>query len=72
MAVFQCFCFDDFERGLSLSGKRHVRFLDTNRITRMSIFKKTPVQSFTKASVVTNEDCEYWKQLGVSEIVTET
>lgn len=34
----------------------------------MSSFKKTPIQTFTKGSVVTNEDCEYWKQLGVSLI----
>lgn len=32
----------------------------------MNHFKKTPVQTFTKGSVVTNEDCQYWKQLGVS------
>jgi hypothetical protein len=32
----------------------------------MSNFKKTPVQTFTKGSAVTNEDNKYWKQLGVS------
>lgn len=32
----------------------------------MNNFKKTPVQTFTKGSAVTNEDYQYWKQLGVS------
>lgn len=32
----------------------------------MSTFKKTPVQTFTKGSVVTSEESKYWKQLGVS------
>jgi len=32
----------------------------------MNNFKKTTVQNFTKGSVVTTEECKYWKQLGVS------
>lgn len=32
----------------------------------MTSFKKTPIQTFTKGSVVTNEEEKYWKQLGVS------
>lgn len=34
----------------------------------MSNFKQTPVANFTKASIVTSEECRYWKQLGVSAI----
>lgn len=33
----------------------------------MNNFKKTPVQTFTKGSVVTSEESKYWKQLGVSQ-----
>jgi hypothetical protein len=33
----------------------------------MNNFKKTTIQNFTKASVVTSEECKYWKQLGVRE-----
>lgn len=32
----------------------------------MSNFKQTQVSNFTKGSIVTSEECRYWKQLGVS------
>lgn len=46
--------------------KRHVRVLKNNKF-KMSNFKKTPIANFTKGSVVTSEECKYWKQLGVCQ-----
>lgn len=37
----------------------------------MNNFKKTPVQTFTKGSLVTSEEGKYWKQLGVSQYLIE-
>lgn len=55
------------ERGLQLSLPT-CAIVFSRRNFKMNNFKKTPVQTFTKGSVVTNEDYEYWKQLGVSVI----
>ncbi|KAG5673343.1 hypothetical protein PVAND_003402 [Polypedilum vanderplanki] len=37
----------------------------------MNNFKKTTVQNFTKASIVTSEECKYWKQLGTPVFIKE-